>query len=99
MVTHGFNIKLAFGAAVDEGYCMILKPSDTEPSNKQTNSKITKDYTLVAKAFKDAVHQRVLDETGSERRERDLKVDFCFLFFLIFVFVFVGGRFYDVMYV
>ena len=67
--------------------------------SKQTNSKITKDYTLVAKAFKDAVHQRVLDETGSERRERDLKVDFCFLFFLIFVFVFVGGRFYDVMYV
>ena len=53
----------------------------------------------MAKAFKDAVYQRVLDETGSERRERDLKVDFYFLFFLIFVFVFVGGRLYDVMYV
>jgi hypothetical protein len=30
----------------------------------------------VAKAFKDAVHQRVLDETGSERRKRDLDVEF-----------------------
>uniref|UniRef100_A0A6U5EJ03 EF-hand domain-containing protein n=1 Tax=Corethron hystrix TaxID=216773 RepID=A0A6U5EJ03_9STRA len=32
MVTHGFNIKLAFGTAVDEGYCLVLKPSDNEPS-------------------------------------------------------------------
>jgi len=46
----------------------------------------------VAKAFKDAVHQRELDETGSERQERDLNVDFSFFCF----FFFVGGRFYDV---
>jgi len=32
MITHGFNIKLAFGTAVDEGYCMVLKPEDTLPS-------------------------------------------------------------------
>lgn len=32
MITHGFNIKLAFGTAVDEGYCMVLKPEDSEPS-------------------------------------------------------------------
>jgi hypothetical protein len=32
MVTHGFNIKLAFGTAVDEGYCMVLKPEDAELS-------------------------------------------------------------------
>ena len=44
--------------------------------DKQTNSKITKDYSLVAKAFIDAVHLRVLDETGSERRGRDLNVEF-----------------------
>lgn len=27
MVTHGLNIKNAFGIAVDEGYCVVLKPS------------------------------------------------------------------------
>jgi len=32
IVTHGFNIKLSFGTAVDEGYCMVLKPEDSEPS-------------------------------------------------------------------
>jgi len=32
MITHGYNIKLAFGTAVDEGYCMVLKPEDSEPS-------------------------------------------------------------------
>merc|ERR1712194_401590 len=32
MITHGFNIKLAFGTAVDEGYCMVLKPEDPLPS-------------------------------------------------------------------
>jgi hypothetical protein len=32
MVTHGFNIKLAFGLAVDEGYCLVLKPEDRESS-------------------------------------------------------------------
>ena len=26
------NIKLAFGLAVDEGYCLVLKPEDSEPS-------------------------------------------------------------------
>merc|ERR1711862_804801 len=32
MGTHGFNIKLSFGTAVDEGYCMVLKPEDSEES-------------------------------------------------------------------
>merc|ERR1711862_304029 len=32
IVTHGFNIKLSFGTAVDEGYCMVLKPEDSEES-------------------------------------------------------------------
>ena len=32
MITHGFNIKLGFGTPVDEGYCMVLKPSDDLPS-------------------------------------------------------------------
>ena len=32
MVTHGFNIKLGFGTAVDEGYCMVFKPEDSEPT-------------------------------------------------------------------
>ena len=32
MVTHGFNIKSAFGTAVDEGYCMVLKPDDSKAS-------------------------------------------------------------------
>merc|ERR1740129_884276 len=32
MITHGFNIKLAFGTAVDEGYCMVFRPDDSRPS-------------------------------------------------------------------
>ena len=41
MVTHGFNIKLAFGVAVDEGYCMVLKPDDKEPSLKESIGSLT----------------------------------------------------------
>ena len=41
MVTHGFNIKLAFGTAVDEGYCMVLKPEDGEPSLKDSIGSLT----------------------------------------------------------
>jgi len=41
MVTHGFNIKLAFGTAVDEGYCMVLKPEDSEPSLKESIGSLT----------------------------------------------------------
>ncbi len=41
MVTHGFNIKLAFGTAVDEGYCMVLKPEDGQPSLKDTIGSLT----------------------------------------------------------
>ena len=41
MVTHGFNIKLAFGAAVDEGYCMVLKPEDSEPSLAESIGSLT----------------------------------------------------------
>lgn len=41
MVTHGFNIKLGFGTAVDEGYCMILKPVDTEPSLAESIGNLT----------------------------------------------------------
>ncbi|VEU36698.1 unnamed protein product [Pseudo-nitzschia multistriata] len=41
MVTHGFNIKLGFGLAVDEGYCMVLKPEDSEPSLAESIGSLT----------------------------------------------------------
>ena len=41
MITHGFNIKLGFGTAVDEGYCMILKPDDMEPSLAESIGSLT----------------------------------------------------------
>ena len=41
MVTHGFNIKLAFGTAVDEGYCMVLKPKIDGPSLAESIGSLT----------------------------------------------------------
>jgi len=41
MITHGFNIKLGFGTAMDEGYCMILKPDDREPSLAESIGSLT----------------------------------------------------------
>jgi hypothetical protein len=41
MITHGFNIKRAFGTAMDEGYCMVLKPEDGEPSLKDSIGSLT----------------------------------------------------------
>jgi len=41
MVTHGFNIKLGFGTAVDEGYCMVLRPEDSEPSLADSIGSVT----------------------------------------------------------
>jgi len=41
MVTHGFNIKLGFGTAMDEGYCMVFRPEDSEASLKETIGSFT----------------------------------------------------------
>jgi len=41
MVTHGFNIKLALGTAVDEGYCMVLKPDESGPSLAESIGSLT----------------------------------------------------------
>ena len=39
--SHGFNIKNAFGTAVDEGYCMIFRPEDSLPSLKESIGSLT----------------------------------------------------------
>uniref|UniRef100_A0A7S2EKX3 EF-hand domain-containing protein n=1 Tax=Ditylum brightwellii TaxID=49249 RepID=A0A7S2EKX3_9STRA len=41
MVTHGFNMMRGFGTAVDEGYCMVLKPDDTQPSLAESIGNLT----------------------------------------------------------
>jgi len=54
LVTHGINIKLGFGLAVDEGYCVVLKPVETEPSLAESIGSIivaNRDFVFDSDAF------------------------------------------------
>jgi len=73
MVTHGFNIKLAFGTAVDEGYCMVFKPEDSLPSLADSIGS----YTVGNKVFNFANDSYPVDAIARMSPEAALAMQTC----------------------